>query len=623
MTGMTIHERASAIAADLRATRTSPTKIEDTPLLDDGGIEDIFTGGPSVRYARLLDTVVAQAGVGVGISDITGRILAVNTVFAAMFGYDSAEEFVDMFKVTDLTHPDDPPGVWERYADLIRGDVEQVHLEKPHRHRDGHTVWNSINVSLIRASDGTPAYTLALFADVTDRHQLEERMHHLALHDPLTGLPNRTQFFDHLNEAFRDLDSRVGVCYVGLDGFKAINDTLGHDVGDNLLVEVANQLRSCIQRPGHLVARMGGDEFIVLVPQTNGPEEVSQLADSVLRALAAPIQVDGHSLTLSASIGVMEEQVANTSTVELMKAADASLVWAKEAGRSRWAMYDPDRESTRYYLSSAMRAALENGEFILEYQPIIRLADNVVIGAEALVRWKHPTLGILAPGRFIDLAEDNGFIVPLTAHVIEEACRQASSWCNDNAAHQPYVSVNVSATNIRDPGLIPLIERVLADTGLPPHALQLELTENASLSTSETVVTTLQKLTALGLSIAIDDFGTGFSSLAYLRKLPIHVVKLAGEFIENLDRRMHCRLADEQITRAMIELAHTLGLTVTAEQVETSSQADRLRAMHCDAAQGWHFAKSLPPDTIRAALRNPCNRCASANPGPSLCSPEP
>ena len=464
-------------------------------------------------------------------------------------------------------------------------------------------MWNSINVSLIRGSDGAPAYTLALFEDVTERHQLQERMRHEALHDPLTGLANRAQFFDRLTEAFEDPHSRVGICYVDLDGFKAVNDTLGHDVGDKLLVKVADRLRSCLRQPGQLAARMGGDEFIILAPQPTGADEVTQLADAILDSLATPIDIDGHPLTVTASVGVMEEQVANTSEVDLMKGADATLVWAKEAGRNQWAVYDPERENTRYCLSTAMRAALDRGEFFLVYQPIVRLTDSRTIGVEALLRWAHPTLGTLSPGRFIDIAEDNGLIMPLTAYVIEQACRQARGWCGDGTERQPFVSVNVSASNVRNPGFLPLVESVLADTGLPAHALQLEITENASLRTPETSVTKLQELSALGVGIAIDDFGTGFSSLAYLRTLPIHVVKLAGEFIENLGGTIHGRLADEQITRAMIDLAHTLGLTVIAEQVETASQAARLRALGCDAAQGWHFAKPLSGDIICAALQ--------------------
>ena len=571
-------------------------------LLDESEIGRTLAGGPSAGDARLLQAVFAQAGVGVGISDVTGRILVVNAAFAKMFGYDDDEEFAATFQITNLSHPDDPPGVWDLYAKLMRGEVDRVSIEKPHRHRDGHTVWNSINVSLIRDPDGAPAYTLALFEDVTKRHQLQERIRHQALHDPLTGLPNRAQFFERLTGAFEDPRSRVGVCYVDLDGFKAINDTLGHDAGDKLLVEVADRLRSCLRRPGQLAARLGGDEFIVLVPQPDGAGEVIELADAVVRAVASPIDIDGHPIVVSASVGVMEEQVANTSEVDLMKGADASLVWAKESGRNRWAVYDPERENTRYCLPTAMRAALDRGEFFLVYHPIVRLTDNRMIGAEALLRWEHPTLGTLLPGRFIDLAEDNGLIVPLTAYVIEQACRQARGWLSSSPGRQPFVSVNVSASNIRDPGFLPMVERVLADTGLPAHALQLEITESANLTTFEASAARLHEVSALGAGIAIDDFGTGFSSLAYLRTLPIDVVKLAGEFIENIDDNLHDRLADEQIARAMIDLAHTLGLTVTAEQVETPGQAARLRAMGGDAAQGWYFAKPLPPDKIATAL---------------------
>lgn len=426
-------------------------------MLAEDEIESILADGLSVRDARLLHAVFAQSGVGVGISDITGKILVVNAAFAGMFGFDDIEEFVTTFKAYELTHPEDPPGVWDLYAQLMRGEVERVRVEKPHLHRDGHTIWNRINCSLIRDFSGTPAYTLALIEDLTDR----EQMRYQALHDPLTSLPNRAQFFNHLTEAFQD-----PAC-IDLDGFKAINDTLGHDVGDKLLIEVAHRLRSCLRRPDQLAARMGGDEFIILVPQPDGIDEVTQLADAVLHALALPISIDGHPITMSASVGIMEEQVAHTSEVGLMKGADTTLMAAKEAGRNRWAVYDPERENTRYGLSTAMRAALGNGEFFLEYQPIVRLADNRIIGAEALLRWAHPTLGILLPDQFIDIAEDNGLIVPLTAHVIEQACHQARDWHNDSADCPPFVSVNVSAHNISDPGFLivsrdgfPVVERV-------------------------------------------------------------------------------------------------------------------------------------------------------------------
>lgn len=258
--------------------------------------------------------------------------------------------------------------------------------------------------------------------------------------------------------------------------------------------------------------------------------------------------------------------------------------------------HDHEQQSSCDDLLQVVPAALDRGEFFLVYQPIVRLNDKRFIGVEALLRWAHPTLGTLLPARFIRLAEQNGMIVPLTAFVIEQACRHIRNWRDDSTNPRPFVSVNVSAHNIRDPDFFPMVERVLGDSALPAHALQLELTENASLSIDETSITRLQELSAVGVGIAIDDFGTGFSSLAYLRSLPVDMVKLAGEFIENLGGDIHSRLADEQITRAMIDLTFKLGIAVCAKRVETPGQAAWLRDFGCDAAQGWHFAKALPAD---------------------------
>lgn len=572
--------------------------VTQAGLDNEDEIKDILAGGPRGRDARMLRAVFAQAGVGVGISDISGKILIVNKAFAGMFGYD-VDQFISEFKVTDLTHPDDSPRTWDRYAALMRGEVDRVSLEKPHLNRDGHTIWNSVNVSLIRDSKGAPAYTLALFEDVTDRHHLEQQMRHQARHDPLTGLPNRVHFFERLDEVLEDVDdahSRIGICYIDLDEFKVVNDTLGHDVGDKVLMEVAERLTLCLQRPSQIVARLGGDEFVILVPRPEATHEVTELADAVLHILASPFDIDEHSVTVSASVGIIEERVANTSKVDLMKGADATLVEAKKAGRNRRAIYHSSRENT------PMRAALERGEFLVAYQPIVRLSDNVVIGAEALLRWNHSTLGMLLPGRFINLAERTGMIVPLTSFVLEQACRHVRNWREDSTDPQPFVSINVSTRNICDPAFLPLVKTTLANIGLPPHALQLELTENAILGKDGTSVRKLHDLSGLGVGIAIDDFGTGFSSLAYLRHLPIDVVKLAGEFTENLGGDISGRLVDEQITRAMIELAHTLGLTVTAEKVQSASQAARLRALGCDAAQGWLFAKALPANFFQGSV---------------------
>ncbi|OBK26939.1 hypothetical protein A5634_24360 [Mycobacterium asiaticum] len=581
---MDAEDDVGAVLAAARRLAAADTAAEK------GAIDSMLAGGASGRDAALLRAVFAQAGVGVGISDMNGKILMVNDAFARMFGYET-EEFIRMFHITDLTHPDDTSEVWDQYGALMSGKVEMVSLEKPHLHRDGHTIWNTVNVSLIRDANGVPIYTLAVFGDVTDRRQLEQQLRHQALHDPLTGLPNRSQFFDRLTAAFEDPQSKVGICYVDLDGFKDVNDTLGHDVGDKLLVKVAERLSLCLQRPEHFVARLGGDEFVFLLHEPASTDEVTELADSVLRVLESPFDIDGNPITVSASVGVMEQEVAIISEVDLMKGADVTLARAKQAGGNRWVIHDRHHENT------PMHKALDRGEFRLVYQPIVRLADNAIVGVEALLRWEHPTLGTLLPDRFISLAERNGMIVPLTTFVVEQACQHMQAWRAEQAADsQLFVSVNVAVRNVCDPTFITVVKNALHNADLPPHALQLELTENAVLGKDETSVRRLQQLSAMGVSIAIDDFGTGFSSLAYLRELPVDVVKLAGEFIRNIGGNIHGRLADEQITRAMIDLAHTLGLTVTAEQVETASQAARLRALGCDSAQGWHFARPMPSE---------------------------
>lgn len=572
--------------------------IQRAPDID-GAIESMLAGDAKGRDAELLRSVFAQAGIGVGLSDMAGQILVVNDAFAQMFGYET-EEFTK-FHIRDLNHPDDTAEVWEQYGALMRGEVERVSLEKPHLHRDGHTIWNSVNVSLIRDANGQPINTLALFEDVTDRHELEQQLRHQALFDPLTGLPNRAQFFERLSAAFENPQSRVGICYVDLDCFKDVNDTRGHDIGDQVLAKVADRLALCLQRPEQMVARLGGDEFVFFLPEPGSTSEVTELAESVLRVLESPFDIDGHSISMSASVGVMEQGVGEMSQVDLMKGADVTLARAKQAGRNRWALYARDHANT------PINRALERGEFFLLYQPIVRLTDNCIIGAEALLRWAHPTLGTLLPDRFINLAERNGMIVPLTAFVVEQACQDLHGWQADETIDPlPFVSVNVSVRNICDAGFITMLKNTLLNAGLPAHALQLELTENAILGKDETSVSRLQQLSAMGVPIAIDDFGTGFSSLAYLRNLPIDVVKLAGEFIKNLGGNIHGRLADEQITRAMIDLAHTLGLSVTAEQVETPSQAARLRAFGCDAAQGWHFARPMPAERFRRKRGDYC-----------------
>ncbi|WP_091108130.1 putative bifunctional diguanylate cyclase/phosphodiesterase [Micromonospora citrea] len=431
----------------------------------------------------------------------------------------------------------------------------------------------------------------------------EARFRHQATHDPLTDLPNRALFTQRLSAA---VDSpgrgaeRVGVCFLDLDRFKVVNDSHGHQVGDGLLVTVADRLRAALD--GHLVARLGGDEFVVLVEGTTGTDDVVAVAEAALAAMREPALVDGHELCVSASIGIVERPVAGTSPGDLMRAADSTLHWAKAAGGARWALYDADRdrrELARYALSAAIPAALERGEFYLDYQPLTSLRDGRVVGVEALVRWRHPELGVLRPDSFIGLAEETGLIVPLGGWVLAEACRQAGSWSPAVGA-APFVSVNLAVRQVRRPGLVQEVRGLLRSTGLPPERLQLEITESTMMSTAEEPVRALRTLADLGVRIAIDDFGTGYCNLAYLRDLPVTELKVAGQFVAGL-RAPESR-ADERILASLVSLAHALDLTVTAEGVETAGQADRLRAIGCDAAQGWHFGRPDSAERLLARL---------------------
>ncbi|WP_378738392.1 putative bifunctional diguanylate cyclase/phosphodiesterase [Nocardia brasiliensis] len=548
-----------------------------------------------------LRAVFSQAGIGTGLSDMTGRIIEVNNAFAAMLGYRPEE--MCQLSVTDLTHPDDSPAMWQKYAGVLAGKYDNVQLEKAYRHRDGGTVWTNINVSLIRDEQGRPQYTLVLVEDVSERRALRERLHYRANHDQLTGLPNRSRFFDALTAAFADC-TRVGLCYIDLDHFKTVNDTFGHAVGDELLAQVAARLNACVTRPDQLVARMGGDEFVVLVPHSSGVEEMAGVAETVLHALAQAFYVHEHHLTVTASIGVMEARADRLSTGEFVQAADTSMYWAKAAGRSRYAIFDADRgrrEHTSAELSAAMPSALRHGEFFLDYQPIVSLADGQTVAVEALVRWRHPELGILSPARFVELAEDNGYIGALGAVVLETACRASREW-HDRYPHTPTVSVNVSAAEVADPAWLDYVQQIIAETGIDASLLQLELTERAFMQTTGRPLRALHTLADAGVRIAIDDFGTGYSNLAYLGQLPLHVVKLAGPFIQRIRTPDTASPTDLLLLETIIDLTHALGFTVTAECVETRHQADQLRDLGCDTAQGWHFHYPMPAEQVTELL---------------------
>ncbi|GAA3303574.1 EAL domain-containing protein [Streptomyces cinereospinus] len=551
--------------------------------------------------------------------DREGLVVSANAALADLLGAGPGE--LTGRVAADLVDLASDARSWHAYREVLRGREVKLRCSRRLKHPDGHSVW--VQVTVAPLPDGADGALLAA-ADISARRELQGRLRHLQMHDPVTRLPNRTLFFERLSAALevesyeRGGTGRIGLCYLDLDGFKAVNDTLGHRIGDRLLAAVAERLGRCADQAGDgrasapLVARLGGDEFALLVEGSTGTEQLADLAESVLTALQEPFDLAGQRLSLSASIGVVERQAAGTTATGLMQAADTTLYWAKADGKSRWTLFDPERNAhrmTRQALASTLRPAIDRGEFVLEYQPLVGMADGRLSGVEALVRWNHPQFGMLTPNRFIALAEEDGAIVPLGRWVLATACRQARRWQLERPDEPPlFVSVNVAVRQVWDSDLVADVAGILTETGLAPHLLQLELTESAVMGSAGRPLQALQALSEMGVRIAIDDFGTGYSNLAYLSRLPVSVLKLDGSFVRGFqyeDTGAHPSPADEVIVEAMIELAHRLGLTVTAECVETSAQAGRLRRIGCDTGQGWLYSRPVPPDRIAQLLSSP------------------
>ncbi|MFE1247991.1 putative bifunctional diguanylate cyclase/phosphodiesterase [Streptomyces sp. NPDC058735] len=546
--------------------------------------------------------VFEGAAIGIGMADLDGNILQVNGALLRMFGV--SEQAVRNRNVRDWTHPDDAPQTWRLYDELVRGEREHYHLEKAFYRPDGTVLWTNLTVSLLRDADGNPQYQLALMEDTTERRLLNLRLRYEATHDALTGLPNRAFFFERLEKALGAGEGqRFGLCYLDLDGFKTVNDSLGHAAGDRLLVEVADRLQSCATAPGEMVARLGGDEFVALTTGPDTQREVDELAGRIMNALLAPISVDGRELTVRGSIGIVEGPAGERSPAEVLRSADITMYRAKSAGGNRFELADPEADAraiTRHGLTTALPTALERGEFFIEYQPLVNLGDGSVRGAEALVRWLHPQHGVLGPDRFIPLAEHTGLIVPLGRWVLEQSVRQAREWrdLHGGANAGPLrINVNLSPCQLTHPGLVQDTVDILERAGVDPDALCLEVTESALIGADDDLLKPLRRLAEMGVDIALDDFGTGYSNLANLRRLPVSVLKLDRSFTQSM-QQFPADPVDLKIVKGIVSLAHSLDLTVTVEGVETGAQAEQLRILGCDTAQGWYYARPGPPEWL-------------------------
>jgi diguanylate cyclase (GGDEF)-like protein/PAS domain S-box-containing protein len=565
------------------------------------------------RFHAVFDDAV----VGIGVCDTDGVILDVNRALSGMFGF-TPDDMVGT-SMWRFVHPDDEPDFWDALTKLTTGDIDHVRTQKAFYRDDGTEFWTDQVVSLVRDPTGAPRYLVGMIEDITEQYRLQARLRHQASHEPLTGLPNRTLFFERLDAALR-AGRAPGVCYLDLDGFKAVNDTLGHDKGDALLRATAARLAAVFDGE-HLVCHLGGDEFAVLIERDADDERLNRVARTALAVVAEPAPLGDHgiSITVTASAGVVRADGSDAAS--LMAAADTTLSWAKADGRNRYALFDERRhrdDLDRYALSARMPEALASGEFGLEYQPLVRLTDRRMVGVEALVRWTLPDGRQVGPERLVPLAEHTGFIVPLGRWVLEQACRQAAAWAAESTTADPaaplFVSVNVAARQVREPGLVEDVTAVLAETGWPPELLQLELTESALMGTPDGSLAALHALADMGVRIAIDDFGTGYSNLAYLRHLPVQVLKMAGPFVTGAvpdgvgagaGARVDAGSADQEVVGMIIHLAHRLGLTVTAESIETAEQLAALERLGCDIGQGWFFARAVPAHQVPALAAGP------------------
>jgi diguanylate cyclase (GGDEF)-like protein/PAS domain S-box-containing protein len=542
-----------------------------------------------------------HAPIGMSLSGIDGRFFRVNRALAQMIG--RAEDELLGASMLGLTHPDDRPKLVEATDRLLAGDTLTSQIEMRYLHVDGRAVWVGVSVSVVRDVAGQPLYMVSQAEDITERKASGERLAHQAIHDPLTGLPNRLLFVDRLRRALASMHldhaegsgppaGRVAVLFLDLDHFKVVNDSLGHSAGDRLLVAVADRLRAAI-RPTDTVARFGGDEFTVLC--TDVPDETAarELADRVAKAVCRPLQLAEGEVFVTASIGIALSGGELETPETLLRNADSAMYGAKDHGRSRAELFNADahdRAVTTLRTGNELHRALERNELRLHYQPIVSLETGRITGFEALMRWQHPERGMVRPDEFIPLAEETGLIVPMGRWALQEACRQASWWHGQGA--EVTISVNLSPRQLAESTLTDEFAEVLHRTGVDPNAIWLEITESTLMRDAESAVVTLGKLRSLGVHLSVDDFGTGYSSMTYLKRFPVEALKVDRSFVDGLGEES----GDTAICTAVVSLAHALGLRAVAEGVETASQMATLRQLGCELAQGYLFGRPEPAD---------------------------
>lgn len=543
-----------------------------------------------------------DAPIGMAITDLTpvrfGRWTQVNLALARTLGR-TPHELLDC-DPAGLVHPDDRDA--HPVIAIGSGPTDRLASERRYQHADGAYRWCRVVKSVVRDPlTGEPSHAVTQIEDITAAKDAAAQLEHAALHDALTGLPNRLLLTDRLARALAELERShgvVGVMYVDLDNFKTVNDSLGHDAGDTVLLEVAQRLRSGV-RPGDTVARLGGDEFVVVCGDVGDEDLVLQLADRVSEELNGPAVIDGHLLEISGSIGVAITRMATADPIDLLRAADSAMFEAKSRGRGRVVPFDERIASTTIASNTEehLRDALFDDRLVLEYQPIVDMATDRVIAVEALLRYEQPDGTLVHPDDFLAVAEESGLIVAIGGWVVREACRQAARW-EANLRRPPQVSVNISGRQLTDPDFERTVLDAIESSGVDPHLLCLEVTETVLVDAPHSFLDTLELLRHRGLGLALDDFGTGYSSMTYLKRFPVDRIKIDRSFTAGLSEHHD----DRAIVAAISNLGRSLGLTVIAEGVETHAQCELLRAAGCDLAQGFLFAHPAPPEVLASVL---------------------
>jgi len=548
---------------------------------------------------RMLSGVLEQTADTVMVADRAGSIEYVNPAFESITGYGRDEAVGRPASLLKSGHheADFYRRLWRTILD--GGVFQDVFVN---RRKDGTVYYEEKTITPLKDERGEISHFVSTGKDITERMQAQERLRYLAHHDVLTELPNRVLFFDRLAHALdrsRSPARSVAVLFLDLDRFKIINDTLGHDVGDRALLDLARRLTRCVRR-GDTIARLGGDEFAVILEDMQSPEQVSAVAEKMLEALVPAIEVDGRELFISASIGISLHPVDGNDPQTLLKHADIAMYRAKEQGRNTFRFYSADmsaRAFERLSLETSLRYALERDEFELYYQPQVDLLSGNVVGVEALLRWHHPEMGLVSPLDFIPVLEETGLILPVGEWVMREACRQVQLWRAEGCASLR-LAVNLSSRQFNAPGLPELMVAVLAETGIDPLCLELEITESTLVQHGTETEETFQALADLDLRVAIDDFGTGYSSLSYLKRFSIDTLKIDRAFIADVTHDPD----DAAIVQAVIAMARQLNIQVVAEGVETEAQLEFLRAQGCDVVQGFLFSPPLPAAELEPVL---------------------